>query len=55
MNNHMSHVMTKLAFCICLNKGADQLHGNPAADEHLCFCCIDSTIPLLPEVEVSSF
>ena len=29
-------------------KGADQLRGNHAADEHLCFHYIDSTIPLLP-------
>ena len=27
------------------NKGTDQLHGNPVADQHLCFHYIDSTIP----------
>ena len=33
---------------VCENKGADQLHGNHAADQRLCFRCIDRTIPLLP-------
>ena len=33
----MSCVMRKLAFCICKNKGADQLCGNGSADQHLCF------------------
>ena len=32
--------MRKHAFCICENKGADQLHGDPG----LCFCYIVSTI-----------
>ena len=40
--------MRKPAFCICENKGADQLHGcNRAADQCLCFAKIDSKIPLL--------
>ena len=29
--------MRKLDFCICENKGADQLRGNRAADQRLCF------------------
>ena len=37
--------MRKPDFCICKNKGADQLHGNRAADQRLCFCYIDSAIP----------
>ena len=37
----MSCAMRKPAFCICKNKGADQLHGNRAADQRLCFRCID--------------
>ena len=41
--------MRKAAFCICKNKGSDQLHSNCAADQRLCFCLIDSTIPLLPK------
>ena len=35
--NHLSLVVRKPAFCICENKGADQLRY------------MDSTIPLLPE------
>ena len=38
--------MRKPAFCIC-EKDADWLHGQHAADQCLCFCYIDSTIPLL--------
>ena len=44
--------MRKLDFYLCKNKGADkganQLRGNHAAGQHLCFCYMDSTIPLLP-------
>ena len=29
--------MRNPAFCICENKGADQLCGNNTADQHLCF------------------
>ena len=49
----MSHVMTKPAFCICENKGADQLQGNCAADQHLCFRYIYRTIPLFPKSEIT--
>ena len=43
--------MRKLTFCICDNKGADQLPGNSASDQHLRFRYIDdhSTIPSLPK------
>ena len=41
--------MRKPAFSKCENKGEDQLHNYCATDEHLCFCYIDSTIPLLPD------
>ena len=37
-------VMRKPAFCICENKGADQLCSNHTADQHLCFCYLDSSI-----------
>ena len=47
--------MRKPAFSVCENKGADQLHGNRTADQHLYFRYIDSTIPLLPKSEISSF
>ena len=46
--------MRKPAFCICKNKDADQLLGNREADQRLCFCYTDSTIPLLPKSEISS-
>ena len=41
-------------FCICENKDADQLRGNPEADQHLYFRYTDSTIPLLPKSEISN-
>ena len=46
--------MRKPAFCICENKGADQLRGNREADQRLCFRYTDSTIHLLPKSEISS-
>ena len=50
----MSLVIRKPVFCICENKDADQLRGNREADQHLCFCYKDSTIPLLPKSKISS-
>ena len=35
--------MRKPAFCICENKGADQMYGGRTADQLLCFRYIDST------------
>ena len=35
----------KPIICICENKGADQLRSNREADQRLCFCYTDSTIP----------
>ena len=48
--------MGKPDFCICQNKDADQLRGNREADQRLCFCYTDSTIPLLyyPKFQASS-
>ena len=43
----MSLVVRKPAFCICEYKDADQLRGDREADQRLCFCYTDSTIPLL--------
>ena len=37
------------------NKGADQLRGDREAAQRLCFRYTDSTIPLLPKSEISSF
>ena len=45
--------MRKPAFRICKSKDADQLCGNRAADQRLCFGYIDSTIPLLPQALAS--
>ena len=45
--------MRKPAFCIiCENKDADQLRSNSEADQRLCFCYMDSTIPLLSKSEM---
>ena len=41
----MSHIIKIPAVCICENKGADQLHGNRAAHQRLCFHQTNSTIP----------
>ena len=41
-----------LLFAYIENKGTDQLHL--AADQRLCFRCIDSMIPLLPKSEISN-
>ena len=38
---------------ICKNKGADQLRGNQAADQCLCFHYNDSIIPQLSKPEIS--
>ena len=46
--------MRKPAFCICENKDANQLRGNREVDQRLCYRYMDSTIPLLPEYEISS-
>ena len=39
--------MRKPDFCLCENKGTDQLSSNCTADQHLCFRYLDGTIPLL--------
>ena len=54
-DDYLSRVVRKLAFCICENKGPDQLRGYyREADQRLCFRYTDSTIPLLPKYEISS-
>ena len=43
-------------FCICKNKGTDQLHGNRAAYQRLCFCYKDSLrlpVPGLVQFQVT--
>ena len=51
----LSRAMTKPDFCLCENKGADQLRSNCEADQRLCFRYTDSTLPLLLKSEISSF
>ena len=48
--------MRKRDYCLCENKGADQLRNNFEADQRLCFRYSDSTIPLLlnPKFQASS-
>ena len=46
--------MRNSVFGICENKDADQLRGDREADQLLCFCYTDSTIPLLHKSEISS-
>ena len=55
LDHYKSLVMRKPVLCMCENKDADQLRGNREADQHLCFRYTDSTIPLLPKSEISSF
>ena len=50
----MNGIMGKHAFCTWESKGADQLHGSCSTDQHLCFCFIDSTIPVLPKSEIQA-
>ena len=47
--------MRKPTICIGENKDADQLCGNPIADQRLCFHYMDGIIPLLLKSENSSF
>ena len=60
----MSRIVRKPDFCLCENKGADQLRGNREADQRscnreadqrLCFRYTDSIFPLLLISEISSF
>ena len=51
----LSRIVRKPDFCLCENKGADQLRGNREADQRLCFRYSDSTIPLLLKSEITSF
>ena len=48
--------MRKSDFCICENKGADQLRGNREADQRLCFRYTDSKYlyNLNPKFQASS-
>ena len=52
--HHLSLIVRKPTFCICQNRGADQLCSNCEADQRLCFLYIASTIPLLYKSKISS-
>ena len=54
-HGYMSRIVRKPDFCLCENKGADQLRGNREADQRLCFRYTDSIFPLLLISEISSF
>ena len=55
MDLDMSRIVRKPGFCLCENKGADQLRSNCEADQRLCFRYTDSTISLLLKSKISSF
>ena len=55
LHYQMSRVTRKPDFCLCENKGADQLRSNCEADQRLCFRYTDSTLSLLIKSEISSF
>ena len=40
------------SYCICENKGVDQIRGNHTFDQCLCFCYVDRAIPLHPKSEI---
>ena len=46
---HMSCINRKQDYCLCENKGADQLCNNCTADQRLCFCYMytDSSVQFL--------
>ena len=52
--DNLSLVLRKPAFCISEKKDAEQLRSNCAADQHLCFRYIYSTIPLLSKSKIPS-
>ena len=52
---YMSRIVRKLDFCLCENKGVDQLRSNCEADQRLCFSYTDSTISLLLKSQISSY
>ena len=45
--------MRKPDFCLCENKGADQLRSSCKADQRLCFRYMDSIVPLLCKSGIS--
>ena len=54
MGHNNGHAMRKPAFCISEKTGANQLHGNHAADQRLCFRYMDSTVSSFPKSKILS-
>ena len=52
---HMSSIVRKPDVCLCETKDSDQLCSNCEADQRLCLRYTDSTIPVVPKSEISSF
>ena len=52
--SYLSRIMRKPAFTYTKNKGADQLGGNRADDQRLCFRYTASKFPLLSESDCHS-
>ena len=55
IQDSLSRIVRKPDFCLCKNKGADQLRSKCEADQRLCFRYTDSTIHLPLKSEISSF
>ena len=55
IHHKKSLILRKPDFCICKNKGADQMCSNCTADQCFCFCCMDSIVPFLLEYKILSF
>ena len=51
----MNGCTRKPTTCICENKDAGQLCSNCIADQCICFCYLDNTIPLFLKSDISSF
>ena len=47
--------MRKSVFCLCENKGVDELCSNCTADQRFCFRYMDSISPFVFKYETSSF
>ena len=54
LRSFVLHHKKNIFLHIYAKTGADQLHGNHPTDQCLCFCCIDSRIPLLLKSEISN-
>ena len=50
----MSRDARKTAFCMCENRGADQLRGNRKDDQRLCFHYTDNIMTLYPKYDIPS-